>query len=251
MIDASADATRTVAALTTILGSDLRPLLKAVTAPIGAIWGAQDRTVPARTARVLRNYSDWLARTDGRASLQLADGRRLTYSVTGPADGVPVVYCHGAIGTPLGRSVNLETITSELGLRHVAVSRPGIGGSDAARGRRVVDLAADVDELADALGIDRFAVVGVSAGGPYALALAHAAPSERGFGLGGIDAEVHLWHGLRDLLVPIEHALQLSVLLPRCRVFFDPDEGHHFFRRRLAKILGLVVDRDPTPAPAW
>ncbi|HWF25348.1 MAG TPA: hypothetical protein VG275_07875 [Solirubrobacteraceae bacterium] len=58
-----------------------------------------------------------------------------------------------------------------------------------------------------------------------------------------VTSEVHLWHGLEDPLVPVEHALQLAVSLPRCRVFLDPDEGHHFFRRRLAKILAVLVGR--------
>ena len=41
-------------------------------------------------------------------------------------------------------------------------------------GRRILDWAADVDEAADLLGLDRFAVLGVSGGGPYALACGHA-----------------------------------------------------------------------------
>jgi pimeloyl-ACP methyl ester carboxylesterase len=266
-----------------------------------------------------------------------------------------VLYCHGAIGTPLGAAVDLEAIAAELGIRYVAVSRPGIGGSDPAPGRTILDFAADADQLLDALAIERVAVVGVSAGGPYALAVArelgervcrvavcsslsplcaphrtpgmqrrirlalsvlaaapglcaavgdiavpvvrrhpklltrviaaHAAPSERlllqraderaaastsfldaasggvrgmiedylvysgdcGFSAGEVVPEVHLWHGLEDLLVPIEHALNLAIALPRCRVFLDPDEGHHFFRRRLSKILAVLVGRVDEP----
>ncbi len=66
---------------------------------------------------------------------------------------------------------------------------------------------------------------------------------EWGFSAREVEVEVHLWHGLCDPLVPIEHALQLSITLPRCRVFFDPDEGHHFFRRRLATILAMLVGK--------
>jgi pimeloyl-ACP methyl ester carboxylesterase len=106
-----------------------------------------------------------------RDQLLLADGRRLVFAITGPDDGAPVIYCHGAIGTPLGPSVDLETITCDLGVRYVAVSRPGIGGSDQAPGRTVLDFADDLRQLADALDLLRFAVVGVSAGGPYALAV--------------------------------------------------------------------------------
>jgi pimeloyl-ACP methyl ester carboxylesterase len=66
-----------------------------------------------------------------------------------------------------------------------------------------------------------------------------------------IQVEVHLWHGVRDPLVPIEHALQLAISLPRCRVFFDPDEGHHFFRARLRTILATLEQRADRPATAY
>jgi pimeloyl-ACP methyl ester carboxylesterase len=62
-----------------------------------------------------------------------------------------------------------------------------------------------------------------------------------GFEPAAIEAEVHLWHGLADPLVRVDHALALAAALPRCRVFFDPDEGHHFVRRRLGAILATLV----------
>jgi pimeloyl-ACP methyl ester carboxylesterase len=219
----------------------------------------------------------------------------------------------------------------------------------------VLDFAGDVSELADALSLKRFSVVGVSAGGPYALALAyrlrgrvgrvavcsslsplgaphttpdvsrrvrvalgllssrpglcrmvgdtvlpalarhpglvnrvisaHAAPAERerlaqkheraaasgsfldatsdgvggliqdyltyaagwGFPLAEVYNEVHLWHGAGDPLVPVEHALALAASLPRCQVFIDPDEGHHFFRAGLAEILASLLGYGAAP----
>jgi pimeloyl-ACP methyl ester carboxylesterase len=53
----------------------------------------------------------------------------------------------------------------------------------------------------------------------------------RGWGLRPQDvaSEMQVWHGGLDPLVPIEHALQLAVSLPACRMSVDPDEGHHFF----------------------
>jgi pimeloyl-ACP methyl ester carboxylesterase len=54
MIDASAGAQRTATALSAITSADLRPLLRRTTAPLGVIWGAQDRTVPSRHAAVIR-----------------------------------------------------------------------------------------------------------------------------------------------------------------------------------------------------
>jgi pimeloyl-ACP methyl ester carboxylesterase len=284
--------------------------------------------------------------------LVLRDGRSLAFTVTGPADGSPVFYCHGAIGTPVDATVDLQQIAQRVGVRYIAPSRPGVGGSDPQPGRTVLDFADDIRTLADALALDRFSVIGVSAGGPYALAVAHqlpdrvqrvalcsalapfcpphrtpglqrrirlplamlagvpgmvrgvgdavlpavarhpelitrviaahAAPSERDrlassderaaathsfldatcCGVGGliddfltyafgwgfeprdIEPEVHLWHGASDPLVPVEHALQLAAALPNCRVFVDPDEGHHFFRSGLGEILTALVAPD-------
>src|SRR5581483_7462615 len=108
---------------------------------------------------------------DQRRWLRLGDGRRLALTETGPAGGRPGLYCHGAIGTPLSGSCELERITHELGVRHIAISRPGTGGSERAAGRSLLSFAEDVSALAGELGVDRLDVVGVSAGGPYALAL--------------------------------------------------------------------------------
>lgn len=108
--------------------------------------------------------------------IDLRDGRRLSYVETGPRDGFPVIYCHGAIGTALERSVGLEAITWDLGVRHISVSRPGFGGSDPCPGRTVLSFSSDLRELADALGLTGFGIVGVSAGGAYALAAAYALP---------------------------------------------------------------------------
>jgi pimeloyl-ACP methyl ester carboxylesterase len=62
-----------------------------------------------------------------------------------------------------------------------------------------------------------------------------------GFAPETVYADVHLWHGMQDALVPVEHALQLAVALPNCRPAFDPDEGHFFFRRRLPEVLGALA----------
>jgi len=293
--------------------------------------------------------------SDTGSTLRLPDGRRLTFTDTGPRAGSPVIYCHGAIGTPLRDSVDLRAITARLGVRHIAINRPGFGGSDALRNRCVLQFAQDVAAVADALSLDGFSLVGVSAGGPYALATArslrdrvlrvavcsslsplcaphrtpgmarrirlalsalagaprtcralgdgilpimrrhpgllhaviaaHAAPGERArlaepgerlaagssfldatsYGVGGmiedyltysrgwgfdpaeVEPEVQVWHGGVDPLVPVEHALQLAVALPSCRIFVDPDEGHHFFRRRLEEILTVLITPDRGP----
>jgi pimeloyl-ACP methyl ester carboxylesterase len=69
-----------------------------------------------------------------------------------------------------------------------------------------------------------------------------------GFPISEVGARVHLWHGVNDPLVPIEHALALAATLPDCRLFFDADEGHHFFRLRLREILGALIATDDRSA---
>jgi pimeloyl-ACP methyl ester carboxylesterase len=64
----------------------------------------------------------------------------------------------------------------QTGTRLISYDRPGYGGSDRHPGRRVIDVARDVADVADALGLDRFAVAGRSGGAPHALACAALMP---------------------------------------------------------------------------
>jgi pimeloyl-ACP methyl ester carboxylesterase len=107
--------------------------------------------------------------------IRLADGRKLGYSEYGAADGRPIFFFHG-FGTSRVICPPDESPAHELGLRLIAVDRPGIGLSEALPGRRLLDWPGDVVQLADQLGIDTFSVVGWSGGGPYALACGYALP---------------------------------------------------------------------------
>lgn len=82
---------------------------------------------------------------------------------------------HGTLrdGTPPRPVV---TAADRLGLRWVSVARPGHGRSTSRPGRTVASVARDVAAVADHLGVDRFAVVGHSAGAPHALACAALLP---------------------------------------------------------------------------
>jgi pimeloyl-ACP methyl ester carboxylesterase len=84
-----------------------------------------------------------------------------------------VFLFHGLPGSRLQRPTREESLL-RAGVRLLTVDRPGIGLSDPKPGRRLLDWPEDVGQLADALGIRRFRVVGVSGGGPYALACAYA-----------------------------------------------------------------------------
>lgn len=106
--------------------------------------------------------------------LTLPDGRTLHGYDTG-GDGAPVMWHHGTpnTGTP---PRPLFALADELGIRWVSFDRPGYGGSTAHPGRTVASVAADAGVLADALELERFAVMGHSGGGPHALACAAAQP---------------------------------------------------------------------------
>jgi len=77
---------------------------------------------------------------------------------------------HGAPGSRLFTPP--VDVPASLGIRLIAFDRPGFGGSDRREGRTVLDTAGDAAALADELGVERFAVVGVSAGGAHALGCA-------------------------------------------------------------------------------
>jgi pimeloyl-ACP methyl ester carboxylesterase len=104
-----------------------------------------------------------------------ADGRQLAVHVSGNPDGHPVVYLHGTPGSRVGPFPR-GRVLYELGVRLISFDRPGYGGSDRQPGRRVANVARDVEAIADHLGLGPFAVVGRSGGGPHALACAALLP---------------------------------------------------------------------------
>src|SRR5215469_3490909 len=89
----------------------------------------------------------------------------------GAPKGRPVFLLHGTPGSRRGPRPR-ASVLYRLGVRLIGYDRPGYGASDRRPGRQVGDAAADVRAIADALGLDRFAVVGRSGGAPHALACA-------------------------------------------------------------------------------
>jgi pimeloyl-ACP methyl ester carboxylesterase len=80
-----------------------------------------------------------------------------------------VIFHHGTPGSRLGRHPDLS-VYAEVGARVISFDRPGYGQSDPLPGRNVAAVAPDVKALADQLALDDFATMGVSGGGPHALA---------------------------------------------------------------------------------
>ncbi|MFP2907877.1 alpha/beta fold hydrolase [Pyxidicoccus sp. 3LFB2] len=104
-------------------------------------------------------------------SIRLRDGRRLAYVESGDLDGLPVFFIHGNPGSRYMRHPD-DRLTHGLGVRLITPDRPGYGLSDYQPGRTLLDFPDDLEQLANALKVGRFALFGVSAGGPYVAACA-------------------------------------------------------------------------------
>ncbi len=108
-------------------------------------------------------------------TVALPDGRALGFDDVGDPGGVPILYLHGFGSTRLIRHPD-DAIAARLGIRLIAVDRPGIGLSTSRPARRLLDFATDVHHLTDVLAVERFGVLAWSGGGPYALGCAWALP---------------------------------------------------------------------------
>lgn len=166
--------------------------------------------------------------------VRLPDGRTLGYAITGDPAGPPVFYFHGWPASRLEAA-----LVEHLPVRLIAADRPGYGASTPQPRRRLLDWPADVAALADHLGIGDFRCVGVSGGGPYALACAYASPRVIGTALlspipplTGHDAppDDTLGEGLLQLrrlgqYAPVGRAILAAIRLAVELGLFDPEHA--------------------------
>jgi pimeloyl-ACP methyl ester carboxylesterase len=99
------------------------------------------------------------------------EGRTIRVREDGDLRGVPVFILHGQPGSRVMYRRHVED-AQRKGIRLIGYDRPGYGGSTRVLDRAVGDVAKDVEIVADALGLDRFGLWGISAGGAPALACA-------------------------------------------------------------------------------
>lgn len=108
----------------------------------------------------------------------LPDGRELGFARTGNPDGRQIFYMHGLPGSRLEGRIFYEKHLHKFGAGLISVERPGLGLSSPHPERTIGDFAGDVLHLAKHLGVKEWRVIGVSGGGPYALACALHHPPE-------------------------------------------------------------------------
>lgn len=104
--------------------------------------------------------------------MMLRDGRTLGYDVYGDRQGVPLILLHGTPGSRVWFLEDDET-AKKLGVYLIATDRPGYGLSSALKNRTLLHYANDIEQLANHLQFDTFALLGVSGGGAFAAAIVH------------------------------------------------------------------------------
>jgi pimeloyl-ACP methyl ester carboxylesterase len=103
------------------------------------------------------------------------NGDRVAFSEYGDVNGEPVIFCHG---WPSSRTMAELThdVARELRVRVISPDRPGIYGSTFVQDRKLLDWPPLVAELADFLHLQKFRMLAISGGAPYAYATAWAMP---------------------------------------------------------------------------
>lgn len=141
-------------------------------------------------------------------TITLADGRVLGFAEFGSQndDSTPLFAFHGLPGSRL-ESASFHRAGCEMNVRVIGIDRPGLGLSSPQSNRRLLDWPADVRAVARHLSLGGYYVLGVSAGGPYALACAYELPGDELLGVGVVSG-MGPWHlGTKGV------SLELRVLL--------------------------------------
>jgi pimeloyl-ACP methyl ester carboxylesterase len=175
--------------------------------------------------------------TKRNQQLQLSDTRRLGFNERGPSDGKPLFYFHGSPSSRLEADLFLtDELLHSSNTRLIAVDRPGMALSDFQPDRRQLDWPRDVVALANHLEIERFAVLGYSLGGPYAVACAYAIPER--VTKAGIVSGAALFT-IPELVVNINEGTRRFLTLPREKPWLS-----HLF---LGFMLGILPRIAPGP----
>ncbi|HET8960197.1 alpha/beta hydrolase [Nocardioides sp.] len=150
-------------------------------------------------------------------TVAVRDDRRLSFAEYGSRGGQAIVWMHGTPGARRQIPLEARTYAEQQGLRIIGIDRPGIGSSTPHLYPDILDWTRDLEILLDTLGIDTVRLIGLSGGGPYALAAGVGLPDRvHGIGvLGGVAPTVGL-DAVEGGLIQL--AVRLGPLLSLARV---------------------------------
>lgn len=103
--------------------------------------------------------------------ITLSDGRKLSYCEYGDKNGFPVLYCHGSQSSRYEMHYDLSFAINNK-IRIISIDRPGHGLSDYNFNGSILSFADDANELMNQKGIDKYSILGMSAGAPFAMGIA-------------------------------------------------------------------------------
>jgi len=152
---------------------------------------------------------------------RLPGGRQLGYAVYGDPHGKPMLFFHGIPGSRLQRNPDI-TILKELSICVYALDRPGTGLSTFQKNRKLLDWTEDVQAFCNGIAIDRFALIGISSGGPYTLACAYQMP----------ERITHI--SLVSSLAPLHRTELFEIIDPKMKRLFK-------FARRMPVLLNGLL----------
>jgi pimeloyl-ACP methyl ester carboxylesterase len=187
---------------------------------VGTASASVSRTVPKATSDIIR----------------VAEGQRVAVRHYGDPNGSPLFFFHGW-PSDASQGQLLDAAAKAHGFHVLAVDRPGFGKSDAQPGRRLTDWPPIVAAIADHYGYRRFAVSGVSGGGPYALVTGWALP-QRVSSVTVVSCATPLAPGEDPAGVAPHYRALLSAYQD------NPDSVRRFFRATKPVLVAM-------PTPVW
>src|SRR3954451_715517 len=117
-----------------------------------------------------------IARPKLEGNIAVGDDRQIGFAEFGDPQGRAIFWLHGTPGARRQIPMEARVYAEQRQIRLIGIDRPGIGSSTPYQYDTVFAFAEDLATIADTLGIDKFEVIGLSGGGPYALACAEAMP---------------------------------------------------------------------------
>jgi pimeloyl-ACP methyl ester carboxylesterase len=109
-------------------------------------------------------------------NIAVGEDRQIGFAEFGAPQGRAIFWLHGTPGARRQIPTEARAYAEEADIRLIGIDRPGIGSSTPYQYENVLEFADDLRTIADVLGIDKMAIVGLSGGGPYTLACAAAMP---------------------------------------------------------------------------